>query len=99
MPIQRLDGLPQLEEEITQPRGLKAKAPAESSEPIKQADPRETLTVENYDPENLKRILAQAQAEAGTKARRGRGVPLSIIVALIVSLTIIGVAVVIALLS
>jgi hypothetical protein len=104
MPIARF------EEEVTQPR---AKVPRAAAAPIpdqpriaepvpdalEKASAKETLNVENYDPERLKRILEQAQAEAGVRAARKKQVPLSVIVALIVAVTIIGVALVIALLA
>ncbi len=94
------------EEEITQPRvkiPQAAATAAPAAEPVpealRKADAKETLTIENYDPERLKRILAQAQAEAAVRAGRQKAVPISVIIALIAAVTIIGVALVIALLA
>jgi hypothetical protein len=96
MPIARIH------EEVTQPRARVPGAPPGREslrpDPVEQADARETLTIESYDPERLKRILAQAQAQASTRARR-QGSTLPIVIAVIVAVTIIGVALVIALLA
>ena len=104
MPVARF------EEEVTQPRAKIPEEPPEAvsaqapvAEPVpealKKADAKETLSIENYDPERLKRILAQAQAEAASRTGEKKPVPLSVVIALIVAVTIVGVALVIALLA
>jgi len=98
------------EEEVTKPRAKIPKSPpgaapggAPAAEPVpaalKEAKAKDTLAIENYDPERLKRILAQAQAEAASRTGEKKPVPLSVVIALIVAVTIIGVAFVIALLA
>ena len=105
MPLNRF------EEEVTQPRAKVPQTQAEVAprqeriaepvpEALQKANAKETLTLEDYDPERLKRILAQAQAEAGVRPPpQHKPIPLAVIIALIVAVTIIGVALVIAFLS
>jgi len=95
--VQRAGDAPlgRAEEEVTQPR---ARMPQPSPDLVR-VSARETLMVEGYDPERLKLILAQAQAEAASRASRKRAMPLSVVIAVIVAVTMIGLALVIALLA
>ena len=99
-----------IHEEVTQPRvKIPARsrgpepAPASAAAPapgdvLVKANSKQTLTLENYDPERLKKILAQAQAQAGTRPP-ARSYTVPIVIAAIVAVTFIGVALVIALLG
>jgi hypothetical protein len=104
-----------IHEEVTQPRVKNparprgpATAPVDAHEAAQasvpgdvlvKANSKQTLTLEDYDPERLKKILAQAQAQAGTRPPRRGSYTVPIVIAAIVAVTFIGVALVIALLS
>lgn len=82
---------PQSPDQQTQPR------PQASSQPLQQGTPAQTLNVEDYDPERLKRILAQAQAEAAQRSHQDPNTTVYIVIGAILATTILAAAVVIAL--
>jgi hypothetical protein len=92
-----------MEAEVTQPRANHPQAKAASRhapmtpQRLQHGDSAQTMNLEEYDPERLKRILAQAQAEAAARSQKDSITPVYYVIGAILALTIIGAAVVIAL--
>jgi hypothetical protein len=92
-------------DETTQPRARQPQPPAargrvavpQDERPDSRGAPSPTAERPDYDPERLKRILAQAQAEAAARSRRDPGSTVYIVIGAILAATIVGAAVVIAL--
>ncbi len=106
MPLDKVQGtMPStssLETETTQPRARHPAGPAgrpghQAEAQLRSSDPHATMNLEGYDPERLKRILAQAQAEAAARSPKDPNTTLYIVVGAILAATIIGAALVIAL--